>query len=151
VPANVGDVVVVRSVGSSVVPADPQVLEDFIANDRGLSANRGSIVPRNASRAPWTNSFDFRLAFAVPFSSGKRKVEFTMDVLNLFNLFDSSSGVFEFTTNQNIAPIQYRGIDSATRKPIYDISTLYSSTFRKFNTDDLRSRWQAQFGARVRF
>jgi len=72
-------------------------------------------------------------------------------VLNLLNLFDSSWGKFEFTTNQNIAPIRYAGIDSATGKPIYDIATLASPTFTKFITDDLRSRWQAQFGARVRF
>jgi len=143
VPASVNDVV--------VRGGTPEQLEAFIAGDEGLSANRGSIVPRNASRTPWTNSLDFRLALQIPFNSGKRRVELTVDVLNLLNLFDSSWGKFEFTTNQNIAPIRYAGIDSATGKPIYDIATLASPTFTKFITDDLRSRWQAQFGARVRF
>jgi hypothetical protein len=138
-------------VRSGNAAADPQVLESFIATDPGLSANRGQILPRNASRTPWTNSLDFRLAFAVPFSQGRRKVEFTMDVLNLINLFDSSKGVFKFTSNQNISPIQYPGIDAASGKPMYNIATLLASTFTKFSTDDLRSRWQAQFGARVRF
>jgi hypothetical protein len=143
VPANVSDVIVRNGT--------PEQLDAFINADPGLSANRGKIVPRNASRSPWTNSLDFRLAFAVPFSSGKRKVEFTADVLNLLNLFDSSKGVFTFTANQNISPIQYAGIDAASGKPIYNIATLSSPTFTKFSTDDLRSRWQAQFGARIRF
>ena len=142
VPASVNDVV--------VRGGTPQQLEDFIANDESLSAHRGQIVPRNAGRSPWTNQLDFRLGFAVPFK-GERKIEFTMDVLNLINLFDSSGGKFTFTPNQNIAPIRYLGLDAASGKPIYDIATLAAPTFQKFTTDDLRSRWQAQFGVRVRF
>jgi hypothetical protein len=42
-------------------------------------------------------------------------------------------------------------MDAASNKPIYDIATLASPTFSKFIIDDLRSRWQAQLGARVRF
>lgn len=143
VPASVDDVV--------VRGGTPQQLEDFIAGDEGLSANRGKIVPRNASRAPWNNRVDFRLAFDVPFNEGKRKLEFTFDILNLGNLLNSDWGRSQFTSNQNIAPIRYGGIDAASGKPIYDIATLASPTFTKFITDDLRSRWQAQFGARFRF
>ena len=32
-----------------------------------------------------------------------------------------------------------------------EITTLVSQTFTRFNRDDLRSRWQIQLGARVRF
>src|SRR5262249_9303885 len=143
VPANVNDVV--------VKGGTPDQLEAFIAGDEGLSANRGKIVPRNASRASWTNSLDFRLAFEVPFGQSKRKLEFTADVLNLLNLFNSDWGKFDFTPNQSIAPIRYSGTDAATGKPIYDISTITSPTFSKLTLDDLRSRWQAQIGVRFRF
>jgi hypothetical protein len=145
VPASVGDVVV----RNGNAPADPQVLESFIANDEGLSANRGQILPRNVSRAPWTNSFDFRAAVQVPF--GKRRAELTMDVLNLINLVSSDKGRVQFTANQNISPIVFGGTDAATGRPIYNIATLLSPTFTKFITDDLRSRWQAQLGLRLRF
>jgi hypothetical protein len=143
VPASVNDVV--------VRGGTPEQLEAFIAGDEGLSANRGRIVPRNASRAPWTNQMDFRLALQIPFNSGKRSVELTADVLNVLNLFNSDWGTFEFTPNQNIAPIRYAGIDAASGRPIYDIATLAAPTFTKFTLDDLRSRWQAMFGVRVRF
>jgi hypothetical protein len=33
----------------------------------------------------------------------------------------------------------------------YNISALMAPTFRKFLRDDLRSRWQMQLGARIRF
>ena len=33
----------------------------------------------------------------------------------------------------------------------YNITTLVSQTFTRFNRDDLRSRWQIQLGARLRF
>jgi hypothetical protein len=110
----------------------PEQLEAFIAGDPGLAANRGRIVPRNASRWPWTDTLDFRAAVNVPW--GRRKVELTLDVLNVLNLIDSDKGRFTFTSNQNIAPIQYGG-----------------PTFNRFTTDDLRSRWQAQVGLRLRF
>ena len=74
-----------------------------------------------------------------------------MDVLNVLNLIDSDKGIVQFLANQNTAPIQYGGIDAASGKPIYNIATLASPTFTKFTTDDLRSRWQAQLGVRVRF
>jgi hypothetical protein len=94
---------------------------------------------------------DFRLAFDVPFNSSKRKLEFTFDILNLLNLFNSDWGRFYFTSNQNINPFRYGGIDAASGKPIYNIATITSPTYTKFTTDDLRSRWQAQLGVRFRF
>lgn len=141
VPADVSEV--------EVINGTPQQLEDFIANDEGLSANRGRIVPRNASRSPWTDTLDFRAAVNVPW--GRRKLEVTFDVLNLLNLIDSEKGRFTFLSNQNIAPIRYGGIDADSGLPIYNIVAIASPTFRKFNTDDLRSRWQAQVGLRLRF
>jgi hypothetical protein len=142
VPSSVNDVIVRNGT--------PEQLEAFIAGDEGLASHRGQIVPRNASRTPWTNQMDFRLDLQIPVG-GKRKVELTMDVLNLLNLFNSDWGRFDFTANQSIAPIQYGGIDAASGKPIYNIATLASPTYSKFTLDDLRSRWQAQFGARFRF
>jgi hypothetical protein len=48
--------------------------------------------------------------------------------------------------------IGYGGINAATGKETLNLSTITSPNFQgTFNRDDLRSRWQAQFGARVRF
>jgi hypothetical protein len=47
--------------------------------------------------------------------------------------------------------VAYRGVDATTGKAICDIATLTSPTFRKLTIDNLRSRWQAQFGLTVSF
>ena len=49
-----------------------------------------------------------------------------------------------------LAPIGV-SIDTASGKYVYNLATINSPTYLKFNRDDLRSRWQAAFTARVRF
>jgi hypothetical protein len=121
-------------------------------NDVGLEDYIGQIVPRNAAYSPWFHQADFKLAVDVPLG-GRRKVEFTFDVFNFFNLFDNNTGTLQFLTNQQRLPVAYGGIDAATGKMIYDVGTLTSATtpFQAFFIDDLRSRWQGQFGLRFRF
>ena len=47
--------------------------------------------------------------------------------------------------------IAYGGIDT-TRQEIFNLSTITAATFTgTFSRDDLRSRWQARWGVRVRF
>lgn len=121
----------------------------YIAGDEGLASNIGSIVPRNATRAPWRNFSDFRAAIDVPIAS--TNVEFSLDIRNLFNLLNSDWGRIEYANFNELSPVQYGGIDSATGKPIYQLQFVGLNPDRKFSTDDLRSRWQMRFGARVSF
>jgi Carboxypeptidase regulatory-like domain len=138
VPASADEVVVTNGTWSE--------LDAFIEGDDALRDYRGQIVPRNTGRSPWVNSLDFRFVAGVPIRT--TKVEFTADVLNLLNLFGSDNGVIEYATYNQITPIRFGGIDEGTGRMIYDLSPLSSP---KFVRDDLRSRWQAQFGVRFRF
>jgi hypothetical protein len=124
-------------------------LDAFIAADSALSKHRGGIVARNAGRAPWTDALDFKLAVKLP-TVGEAKIELTADVLNVLNLIDSSKGVVDIASFNDLNPIRF-AIDAATGKYVYDIATITAPTYRKFDRDDLRSRWQAQFGLRARF
>jgi len=126
-----------------------QQWDAYIATDSGLSSNIGSIVPRNESRAPWRNFSDFRAAVDVPIAS--TNVEFSLDIRNLFNLLNSGWGRIEYANFDEISPVQYGGIDDATGKPIYQLQFVGLNPENKYNTDDLRSRWQMRFGARVSF
>jgi hypothetical protein len=48
--------------------------------------------------------------------------------------------------------IAYGGLDPATGKERLNLATITAPTFQgQFQRDDLRSRWQAQWGLRVRF
>jgi len=115
----------------------------------GLDKYRGQIAPRNFNRAPWVNSLDLRTAFKLPVQ--RFSAEITLDVLNLINLFDRNAGLVEYAVYNDDQTLQYRGVDSATGKMIYDLRGFTSSSFQQFTRDDLRSRWQAQLGARFRF
>jgi outer membrane receptor protein involved in Fe transport len=125
-------------------------LEAFIDEDDCLSDSRGRIVERNCGRQPFTNIVDVKFAVGLP-AMRRARVELTMDVLNFLNLLNSEWGRYEFLDFQTLNALRYEGIDAASGKPIYNIASFASPTFRKFTIDNLRSRWQAQFGARVRF
>jgi hypothetical protein len=111
----------------------------------------GRIQPRNTCRMPWTNQMDVRLAVGVPFA-GTREVEFTMDFFNFLNIFNNEWGRVRFASNNANTDVRYDGIDAATGKMIYNISRFTASSYQgRFLTDDVRSRWQAQFGLRLKF
>ena len=128
-------------------------LNAFLSSDPASKDNRGQIPPRNSGRAPWMNQLDFRYAVTLP-TGGRTKVELTMDVFNLLNLFNKDWGwqYFPKFPASGGGLITYNGIDAATGKEILNISTIASPTFQgTFDRDELRSRWQAQWGARFRF
>jgi len=81
---------------------------------------------------------------------GSRKLELRTDILNVLNLLNSDWGHIDFPVFNDLNPIGV-SLDAASGKYIYNLATINSPTYLKFNRDDLRSRWQAAFSARVRF
>lgn len=147
VPASEGEVLITCS-NCSASWAD---LDAYINSDSSLKDSRGQIAERNKGRSPWVNSMDFHFAANIPTRS-LAKVELTLDVLNLINLFDSDKGEVFYPAFNDVLAIRYAGLDSATGKYIYDLAPIKASGFGNgFTRDDLRSRWQAQWGLRVRF
>ena len=129
-------------------------LDAFLSSDPASQNYRGQIPPRNAGRAPWNNQLDLRYAVNVRTRS-RATVELTMDVFNLLNLLNKEWGwqYFPlFPSSSGNGLIGYGGLDPATGKERLNLSAITSPTFQgTFQRDDLRSRWQAQWGLRVRF
>jgi Carboxypeptidase regulatory-like domain len=128
--------------------------EDFIAfieADECLSQYIGQIIPRNACRAPWSNWLDTRVNFQLPFR--RVKAEISLDIFNLLNLFNSDKGLFQYESFGQLSVFQPIPTTVTPTAPLtgYNIATLTSPTFTKYLRDDLRSRWQMQLGARIRF
>ncbi len=130
--------------------------QQFVNSEECLAAYVGEIHVRNVCRAPWINTFDFRLNVGLPFK--RLKAEITWDVLNLLNLFDSQKGLVRFANFNDLllAVPTY----PANLPPNYNIAGLFATVDgqRVLQTpqqlmirDDLRSRWQMQLGARIRF
>lgn len=112
----------------------------------------GKILSRNMGRAPWQNQMDFRYAVTIP-TGGKTRAEVTLDVFNFLNLLNKDWGWQYWAEFPGMSrKIRYAGIDAATGKMRYDLSTITSSSFTgTFDRDDLKSRWQGQLGLRFRF
>jgi hypothetical protein len=126
-------------------------LNAFLSADSASKNNRGTIPVRNAGLAPWTNSLDARYAVSLP-TGGRTKVELTMDVFNILNLLNKNWGwaYFPLFPASGGGLIGYNGLTSG--KETLNLNTIASPNFLgTFTRDDLRSRWQAQWGVRVRF
>jgi hypothetical protein len=109
----------------------------------------GQIFERNACRAPWINTLDFKFAVAIP-TGGRTRAEVEFDLNNLANLLNRDWGLLQYA-NFNDILVARPSIDAGTGKPVYDIGSLTSSSFQKYTRDDLKSRWQGQIGLRLRF
>jgi len=124
-------------------------LTTFINNDCSTRDAKGTIPIRNNCTSPWVNQLDFRYSVTVP-SGGRTKVELSLDIINLLNLFNKDWGWNMYPNLSSPIPIGYGGLVGG--KETFNLSTINSPTFLgTFARDDLRSRWQMQFGARFRF
>jgi len=154
VPANQSEVIFVNS--SGVALADQagawESFNAFISGDPGLDGYRGMIAPRNASRDPWFHALDMRIAqdLPVPVVNGHR-LQFTLDIINLLNLFNHNWGRSYYVSNQNDTPWTLQGsnygVDAATGR----MRIQWSSRPSRFALSQLGSRWQIQAGVRYSF
>jgi hypothetical protein len=125
-------------------------LNAYLSQDSAAKNNRGMVPNRNTGTAPWTNQLDVRYAVTVP--AGHARVELSMSILNFLNMLNKDWGWHYFPNFYSPQTLTYGGIDPATGKEIINAATITSPTFLgTFTRDDLRSRWQAQWEARVRF
>lgn len=128
-------------------------LDAFIAQDPYLSEHRGQYAERGAARTPWQNRFDLgiRQELAVPVGGGRKtRLELSLDVVNIGNLFNSDWGVAEIATATN--PITYRGTTTTNGAvtPQFTFGSASSSPTESFSTNTgLDSRWQALFGVKL--
>jgi len=124
---------------------------NWINGDDCLASYVGQILPRNACRAPWTNHLDGRLAIQLPYK--RFKTEVTLDAFNLINLVNRKKGIIQYPFFNDILQPGTVPTSVTLTAPLtgYNIGTLVSPTFNRFSRDDLRSRWQIQLGARIRF
>jgi hypothetical protein len=143
VPQNYSDVVW-KGAGA---PTEAQ-WNDYLSMT-GLDKYRGRVEPRNALDAPWIHSLDFHYDITLPITVVQ--VQLSFDVMNLLNLLNSNWGLLRFVSNQTYSALSYSGVDSATGKPIYTVASGALNEGRQYTTNDLRSRYQLKWGARISF
>jgi hypothetical protein len=107
----------------------------------------GGFMERNSCRSPWSTTLDARFAVTLPIQ--KVNAEITLDILNLANLIDNDKGIFRYALFNDIIPVSATATGGVVTG--MNLATLNSPSFSEFTKTDLRSRWQMQLGARLRF
>lgn len=136
-------------------PSNPQQAAEFsaadlafYAGDNGLANAVGTTIERNGSRAPWRNYTDMKIAWQLPIAV--TDIEISLDIRNFLNLLNNEWGRVQYANFNELSPFRYMG-QSPEGLPMYRLNFVALNPDRKFSTDDLRSRWQMRFGARVSF
>ena len=121
---------------------------DYIKADKYLSANRGKFAERNSHSMPFVHRLDLHVAQAFYYDkSSDRRVELTLDIMNLTNLLCRSWGMVYRTSNWALSPVTVTELkqDGDNYRPVYKFNGA------EFTTDDILSRWHMQIGVRVVF
>jgi hypothetical protein len=123
----------------------------FVNAEECLAKFIGRIHERNACRAPWINTFDVKFNFGIPVR--RARVELTWDILNVLNLIDHEAGSLEYPLFNDLLVVRP---DITGNQINYNLQNLFDNGVRltpeqMFTRNDLLSRWQMQFGVRVRF
>ncbi len=125
-----------------------QRLDAFIENNDYLRDNRGSVAQRNESKTPWNHRLDAKLGYTLNLS-GSKKLHFSMDIFNVFNLISKNWGRLVFVpnvVNSNFSLLRFRGIEN--NQPLFQYSNTDATPWV---VDNQNSRWRMQFGATFQF
>ena len=142
-------------VSADVTEEEWRAIDGFIGSDPALREARGAIVHRNATRSPWRNRLDLRLIQQLP-SIRDQHFELTLDVLNLANLVNSAWGHSRYVRYDAVGLFNFDGYDEQGR-PDLDLRVRDANEDGRvdredvFQTTNLSSRWQVQFGVRYTF
>ncbi|MBK7498659.1 MAG: TonB-dependent receptor [Ignavibacteriales bacterium] len=154
IPENQSDILLGTATTTSGVttytPAAQSMYDDlfaFIDNNEYLAENKGKMTERNATRNPWTDVLDVRVAQA--FSTPIGNFQVSLDILNFMNLLSSEWGLLQTTPQDTYNMVTLQGIETATGKAIYRFTKPANNT--PWSPSDLASRWQMQLGLRYSF
>lgn len=159
IPRDANDILLTNSAGTVLPKTDPSYaqLMAFIDADPYLKDNKGRISERSGPREPWAHSVDLRISQDIP-TFGTQRIQITLDVLNILNLFNSDWGWIRNTgTNQTVNLLTFKGLEKTVGadygKPKYQWTGLKvtDGTADPFQPDNILSRWQMQLGIRYTF
>jgi len=152
IPANQSDIIFEGSAEEQ--QSQWTELDAFIKQDKYLSEHRGEYATRNASRLPWVNIFDLKIAQDVFFNVGdhRQTIQITLDIFNFGNLLNKDWGRRYWADNGNIGLIKFEQFQDDNTTP--EFSFTRPKNDEPWNLDDsglYSSRWQAMIGIRYIF
>ena len=132
----------------------------FFLVDAHPDLERGRQHSKNDARLPWINQWDLKISQDIPILRNWGKFQFTLDILNIGNMLDSSSGIirdfpigFGGTPSQRVATAFY---DPDSNKYVYSAVLDESGKMLLPNSATVedrygQSRWSILFGIKYVF
>jgi hypothetical protein len=125
-------------------------LDQYIKDDPALDAHRGQILPRNASRDPWSHRVDIKIAQQIPIPGLKgHKLFLTFDIENFMNLINKEWGYYKYIQFDD-APLQFQGYNDAG-VPTFSFRGDSSTKDARYIINQEFSRWRGMFGIKYKF
>ena len=134
-----------------------EAFNSYIKEDRYLSRNRGKFAERNSHSLPFVHRLDLHVAQSFYFERentginashrNSRRVELSLDILNLSNLICREWGMVYRTSNWALSPVtvtDHKAVEGGYR-PVYKFNGA------DYTEDDITSRWHMQIGLRIVF
>ena len=130
--------------------ADQRVaFNDYIMQHRALRENRGKYAERNCLVAPFEHHVDLHFTQDFYFSKhNSRKVQITLDVMNLTNALNRDWGAVYFLDDWKLSPVE---VTALTDDGKGNKTPSYRFVGGEISKNDLLSRWSMQLGLRVVF
>ena len=141
-----------------------QAFENFITSTSCLSEARGTILTRNACRAPWVNEFDLSVAQSLGKLGGRafENLQARLDIINFGNLLNKNWGrqAFESSTARgggcgtNTALVHTgNALPSGvtTNSPVAQGIFTFNPALQAFNADNASSNYRMQLTMRYSF
>ncbi len=130
-------------------------LESYIQNDDYLKTRRGQYAERNASRLPFTNVVDMRLAqdFSMKFGSKRYAFQVIYSMFNFGNFLNRDWGHQYFVASDQAPAAINVSYAPGTLNPRYQFNptTVAPGSITTTTTPTYASRWTSQLELRVRF
>ena len=120
---------------------------DYINGDKYLRSNRGKFAERNSHSLPFEHRLDLHIAQSFYFGDNDRRIELSLDIINLTNLISRSWGLTHRTSSWALSPVtvtELQKVDGGYR-PVYKF------TGAEYTVDDVASRWHMQLGVKLVF
>ena len=122
---------------------------DYINQHRALRNNRGKYAARNSLIAPFEHHIDLHFAQDFYFSKyNSRKVQVTLDIMNLTNIFNRNWGAVYFLDDWKLSPVEVTALNDDGKG---NKTPSYRFIGGEISRNDLLSRWRMQLGVRVVF
>jgi hypothetical protein len=147
VPRNAFDPAEIQFQAYDTVTTESQAaaFERFVEKSDCLRRQRGRILSRNSCREPWSHTTVASVRQTVPI--GRRGVEVELDVFNVLNLLNSSSGLYRVAQPRLLSHVAQTGSDVMTSQPIFRFDT----SRPEWETLPTESAFQLQLAVRYRF